>query len=201
MAYRVLLAISLLGVVLGCGPGLPGETKASDTGDGGDGDPGDGDPGDGDPGDGDPGDADGENTTTGPNGDGDPDPTDETGDSNSDSTGDGDGDECAVLGFLMAPCNGDWLGCLDGWTCHFYDSVDMWGTTPVGNCSPPCDDDSDCEWMGTFGGECMDRDIVCTPYGADGVARCILPCSNDDECYTPHQYCDENLGLCLTNGP
>jgi hypothetical protein len=45
---------------------------------------------------------------------------------------------------------------------------------------------------------CSDRDIVCAPFGADGVRRCLLPCQVDADCYSS-QYCDEDLGICLSN--
>jgi hypothetical protein len=183
----------VLAVSLACGPGQPEDTLGSDAGDG---DPGDGEPEDSNAGDGDPGDADGE-ATTNASGDGDPDPS---GDGDPDPSGDGDPDatDCAALGFLMAHCDGVNFGCIDDWTCHFYDSVDIYGISPVGNCSPPCEVDADCGWVGQFGGMCSDDDIVCEPWGADGVPRCILPCVADGDCYSS-QYCDEDLGLCLSN--
>jgi hypothetical protein len=176
-------------VGLGCGPGLPDhdDTQAS-AGAPGDGDPGDGD-GEGAPGDGDPGDTSGSVP---------PNPGD-TGDGDGDGgwEGDGDGDPCGSLGFMMAPCNGEFLGCLDGWTCHFYDATDIYGVSPVGNCSPPCETDLDCEY-GVGSDVCVDADIICAAYGPQDIKRCILPCETDADCF-PSQFCAQDLGMCLSN--
>jgi hypothetical protein len=135
----------------------------------GDGDPGDGDPSDGDPGDGDSGDG-----------------------------GFADaGHQCGSLGFMMAHCDGQFAVCLDSWTCHFYDTVDIYGVTPVGNCSPPCETDADCA-VGIGDEACFDPNIVCSSFGSDPQHRCVLPCKATADCY-PSQFCAPELGICVSN--
>jgi hypothetical protein len=146
--------------------------------------PGDGDPGDGD-GDGDSG--------TGETGEAMP----GDGDGDGDGPGDGDGDPCDSLGFMMAPCDEQGLVCLDGWTCHFYDTEDMWGVSPVGNCSPPCETDADCEY-GVGETECIDANIVCGTVGQDDEPRCVLPCETDADCFSS-QFCAEGMNICVSH--
>ncbi|PRQ08185.1 hypothetical protein [Enhygromyxa salina] len=169
-------------VTLACGPKQPGGSSSDGPNADGDTSNGDGD-GDGDPGDGD-GDLEGDG---------------DTGDTSADEAGIADvwGGSCDSLGYMMAACNNEFLVCIDDWSCNFYDTTDMYGVSPVGNCSPVCETDADCDF-GPGSEACFDPNIVCASFGQDAVRRCILPCQTDADCYSS-QFCAENLDICVSH--